>query len=279
MSIPREHHYLPQFYTARWATEGTMVRYARPAPDGSLHAKSVMPRAIGKQRDLYAFSTAANEAERQRLELEYFQPIDGRAAVALQKLDAGVPGSVTDKVGLVQFVISLMHRSPSRIKHLQAELSAKMIGTADFDPNNPKHQTMISDHINHLLSDLISSQNVVHLIAGMKVFRIEVQSRHKLLTGDIPLMLSQGLAHPLGFLMFPYAPNRVAIFAHDEGIARAFSSQDNDVLARALNDAVVRQAKEFVIAADDQSKRFVENRYLKDPEPVKGDGLLRWQAP
>ena len=79
--------------------------------------------------------------------------------------------------------------------------------------------------------------------------------------------------------MLPYSSNSLAIFAHDEQVAKAFSSQEHDVLAKGLNDAVVRQAQEFVIAADDRSKRFVENRFLKNPEPISGDGMMRWKVP
>lgn len=113
----------------------------------------------------------------------------------------------------------------------------------------------------------------------MKVFRIGVDAKHKLLTCDLPLMMSQGICQPQGFLMFPYAPNRVAIFAHDAKVAAAFSTQEPDVLVKGLNDAVVRQAREFVIAAGHGSKRFVENRFLKNCEPIPGDGLMRWKVP
>ncbi len=256
-----------------------MVRYVRPSPDGSLHAKKAVPRGIGKERDLYAFSAAATEEERQRLESQFFQLIDARAAVALQKLDKGERGSDQDRVGLVRFVISLMHRSPSRIQYLRQELRARMTGTADFDPGSPAHQSMVSDQINHLLADMISSPDIVQLVASMRIFRIDVRSRHRLLTCDLPLMLSQGIAQPHGFLMFPYAPDRVVILVHREDVAKAFSSQAPDALAKALNDAVVRQARECVIAADRKAARFIEKRFLRDPEPVGGDGLIRWQVP
>lgn len=238
-----------------------------------------MPRAIGKARDLYAYSTAATEEERQRLELRLFSPIDHRAAEALQKIDAGQPGSNIDKVGLVQFVLSLQYRSPSRIVDLRNELAERMTGIRDFDAQNTAHRTMIADQINDLIADLISSDNVVRLVANMKVFRIAVDSKRKLLTCDLPLMQSQGIAQPQGFLMFPYAPDRVAIFCPDKKVAAAFSTQDHDALVRALNDAVVKQAREFVIAADDSSRRFVENRFLKNPEPIPGDGMMRWVVP
>lgn len=256
-----------------------MVRYVRPRPDAPLHEKAVVPKAIGKARDLYAYSAGPTEEERQRLELQLFGPIDHRAAEALQKIDARIPGSNIDKVGLVQFVLSLQFRSPSRIAHMRSELAQRMIGVANFDSQDATDRTIIGDHVNDLLSEMISSENIIRLVAGMKVFRIDVDSRHKLLTCDLPLMMSQGIAQPQGFLMFPYSPHRVAIFAHDAKVAAAFSTQEPDALARGLNDAVVRQAREFVIAADPSSKRFVDNRFLQNPESIPGDGMMRWKVP
>lgn len=279
VSIPREHHFLPMFYTARWASGGSLVRYVRPTPNAPLHGKSVVPKAIGKARDLYAYSAGTTEEERQRLELQFFGPIDNRASEALQKIDAGQPGSLTEKVGLVQFVLSLQWRSPGRISDLRNELAGRMTGVANFDSNDPAHQKMIADNINDLLEEMISSKNIVPMVASMKVFRVDVVSKHKLLSCDLPVMMSQGIAQPQGFLMFPYSPHRVAIFAHDEKVAAAFSTQEPDVLAKGLNDAVVRQARQFVIAADPCSKRFVENRFLKNFEPIPGDGLMRWGVP
>jgi hypothetical protein len=279
VSIPREHHFLPKFYTARWASEGSMFRYVRPKPNAILHGKTVVPKAIGKARDLYAYSAGSTEEDRQRLELQLFGPIDHKAAEALKKIDAGQSGSNIDKVGLVQFVLSLQLRSPGRIADMRNELADQMTGVCDFDPHDPAHRTMIADQINDLLSELITSDNMIRLIANMKVFRIDVNSKHKLLTCDLPLMMSQGIAQPQGFLMFPYAPDRVAILAHDEKVASVFSTQEPDILVKGLNDAVVRQAREFVIAADDNSRCFVENRFLRNPEPIPGDGMMRWKVP
>jgi Protein of unknown function (DUF4238) len=279
VSIPREHHYLPKFYTARWAIGGSLVRYVRPTPFAPLHGKPVVPKAIGKARDLYAYSVGTTEEDRQRLELQFFGPIDNRASEALQKIEAGLPGSLTEKVGLVQFALSLHWRSPERISHLRSELAERMTGVADFDAQDTEHQTMIADHINDLLEQMISSEKMIRKVASMKVFRIDVNSKHDLLTCDLPVMMSQGIAQPQGFMMFPYSPHSVAIFAHDAKVAAAFSTQEPDVLAKGLNDAVVRQARQFVIAANPRSQRFIENRFLKNPEPISGDGLMRWKVP
>lgn len=109
-----------------------MVRYVRPRLNAPPHEKMVVPKAIGKARDLYAYSAGATEEKRQRLELELFGLIDHRAAEALQKIDAGQPGSKADKIGLVQFVLSLRLRSPSRISHLRDELSNRMRDVPNF---------------------------------------------------------------------------------------------------------------------------------------------------
>ncbi len=256
-----------------------MFRYVRPRPNASLHGKHVVPKAIGKAFDLYAYSAGATEQERQRLELSFFGPIDNQAAEALQKIDSGLAGSLTNKVGLVQFVLSLQWRSPERIMHLRNELAGRMTGVADFDAHSLAHQSMIADQINDLLSEMISSENIIRIVAGMKIFRIDVDSKHKLLTCDLPLMMSQGIAQQQGFLMFPYSPHRVVIFAHDVNVATAFSTQEPDALAKALNDAIVRQARRFVIASEPSSERFVDNRFLKYSEPIPGDGLIRWSVP
>ena len=85
-----------------------MVRYVRPRPDAPLHAKIVVPKAIGKARDLYAYSSASTELERQRLELQLFGPIDQRAAEAIKKIDASQFGSAKERVGLVQSLMSVV---------------------------------------------------------------------------------------------------------------------------------------------------------------------------
>lgn len=279
VSIPRDHHYLPQFYTARWATDGTVVRYSRPGPTAALYRRKAAPKAVGWSRDLYAYSQGATEEERQRLELKLFSPIDHRGGEALLKLDAGEPGSAIDKVGLVQLVLSLQHRSPSRIAHMRNDLIERMADVRSFDADNPRHRSMVADQINDLLLELIYSESIVGAVAKMKVFRIDVESKHSLLTCDLPLMMSNGIVQPQGFLMFPYSPKRVAILAHDARVAEAFSSQEPNVLAKSLNDAVVRQAREIVIAAEVHSKRFVDNRFLKNSEPITGDGMMRWEVP
>jgi hypothetical protein len=279
MSVPVDHHYLPQFYLSRWTRGGKLYRFVRPVPGRPVHQKKVSPRGTGYQTDLYAYSDGESPEHRQRLELDFFQRVDDRAAVALQKLDAGERGSAIDKAGLIQFVLSLMHRSPVRIQNLRDELSQRMSDVRDFDSRDPAHAAMISDHVNDLLSELCSSRDMVGFIYGMTVYRIETRGEGALLTCDMPLLLSQGLKREDGFIMFPYAPDKLAIFAQKERTAWAFSSQDGTALIHAINDSLALQARHVMIASNSSARGFIEQRFDPYAPPPPGDGLHRWVVP
>ncbi len=140
---------------------------------------------------------------------------------------------------------------------------------------------MIHDRVNDLLVDLISSDTVIPEIAGMKVFRVPVYSKRRLVTSDIPIMLSQGTRNRGAFIMLPYAPDRLIIFAREENVALAFSTQEHDVLVNGINDAIVRQAQQVIIATDEAERTFIEERFtpFAAPDGAGDDGLIRWIVP
>jgi Protein of unknown function (DUF4238) len=119
MSVPVDHHYLPQFYLLRWTRAGKLYRYVRPFTGWPVYQKKVSPRGTGYQPHLYTYSDGYSPEHKVRLELDFFRHVDDRASTALTKLDAGERGSAIDKAGLIQFVLSLIHRSPARIQHLR----------------------------------------------------------------------------------------------------------------------------------------------------------------
>lgn len=279
MSIPSDHHFLPQFYLKRWARGGKLYRYVRPREGKPVHQKRVSPAAIGYEKDLYAYSTGDTEAERQRLERDYFQKIDDRAASAFSKIENLAQGTAPEHMGLVQFLLSLLHRSPTRLALLREEMTKRMTDAPGFDPENPIHQARVRDSVNDLLTQLISSQETIPLILGMKVYHVPIRSKSRLITGDLPLMQSQGLKRADAFLMLPYGPDKLIILAHSADVALAFSTQEPDVLVTALNDAVVRQARQMVISSDEGCRAFVEARFDPFGSPVPGDGHIRWKAP
>lgn len=281
MSVPEKHHYLPVAYLSRWVRNGTLVRFVRPRGiDHDLHMKQVSPTAIAYQRDLYAIPTAENLADRQMLELNFYQKIDDRAAKALDLIDRDIKGTAADRMAFAQFVLSLPLRNPAQIEHVRNELRQRIGSLAEA----PFIEDHLTSNVNLLVAGLIESSSSVQQIASMKVFKICIDGAKKcLLTSDRPTMLSASLVGRDAFILFPYSPTRLIVLANDEKIARAFSSQDPDILVNAVNDAVVRQAQSVVIASDSDARDFVDERFLRhktsDSSSIDPNGMFRWKSP
>lgn len=74
MSIPRDHHYLPQFYLERWTTAGQLYRYVRPrGPEGRVDCRRKPPSAIAYERDLYHLPDIEDPTDSQGWSFVYFR--------------------------------------------------------------------------------------------------------------------------------------------------------------------------------------------------------------
>lgn len=279
MSIPRDHHFLPQWYLERWASQGTVVRYVRPrGPDGKLDCKRRSPKAVAYERDLYHLPDIDDPAESQRLELEFFQRIDDRAAVALHKADREERGTAADRIALSQFMVSLLHRSPSRLRAVRAELALRTDGAPYEGLEGEDFQRILKSTANRLLAMLVEAADGAAIVSKFKTFVVRTgRTRRTFLTSDRPISVSAQLVGPDAFMILPYAPNRLLILTHREEIARAFSTQDADVLVDGINAAVVDQSEEIVVAADTRSTAMIDRRFLRPRDGLVKDsiGLIR----
>ena len=283
MSIPRDHHYLPQFYIDRWARDGKVFRYVRPrGKDGPIDCKRKPPKAIAYQRDLYHQPDISDPIDSQSLELRFFQQIDDRAAKALQKLEQRQHGTGEDRIALAQFMISRLHRSPSRLNAMRAELAERTLGAPYENLEGEEFDSVLKSITNRLLAMLVESSDATSMIAKFKIFNIDVSGSSKtLLTSDRPIMVSAQLIAHDAFMMLPFGPFRLVLLTHKEAIARSFSSQNPDVLVAAVNQAVVEQSEDIVIAADTGATRMIERKFLRLNADQSRDsiGLIRRKSP
>lgn len=283
MSIPRDHHYLPKFYLERWATDGKLVRYVRPlGADGKLDCKWKSPKSIAYQENLYHLPDIQDPVESQHLELRFFQQIDDRAAKALQKLDASITGSWEDRVALAQFMISLLHRSPSRLAQIRAELEERTADAPYRDLDGDAFDNAVKATANRLLASLIESDSAVKIITEFKIFKVQVgDTKQRFITSDRPITVSTQLISPDAFMIMPYAPDRLVILAKHETIATSFSSQYADVLVTGINTAIVEQSADIIVANDKSATRMIDRLFLQ-PSPGRifdAIGLIRRDSP
>lgn len=283
MSLPRKHHYLPVFYLERWAREGQVFRYVRPlGATGPLNCQKKPPTAIAYRPHLYELPDVSDPVQRQELELRLFQRIDDRAAIALSKLDRLEQGTADDRIALSQFMISLLHRSPSRLKAMKAELAERTNGAPYDGLEGEEFNQVLISTTNRLLAMLVESPEGTAIVSKFRAFKIDVgDASRTLLTSDRPITVSAQLIAPDAFMILPYAPDRLVLLTHSEAIAQSFSTQNPDALVAGINQAVVEQSEDIVIAADKHAARMIDRLFLR-PQPsssLDSIGLIRRKSP
>src|SRR5271156_4351330 len=84
MSIPRDHHFVPQFYTKQWiGADNELCEFTRPYK--ALVDRRKSPAATGFKRDLYRIEGVSEEIC-QSIELGFMRLTDQGAHLILQKL-------------------------------------------------------------------------------------------------------------------------------------------------------------------------------------------------
>lgn len=282
MSEPTRHHYLPAFYLARWAQDGELWRFLRPrGPSYPVHVKPVTPAGIGYVPNLYAYPRLADPRDRQTIEADFLQVVDSKGAAAIEKVERNEPATPNDKGALVQFILSLLHRTPGRISFLQDELKRRL--AEDMDPEGLPEEFFRHAALD-VFTDLVASDVMISQLVRFPVFIITIgEHRHSLMTSDRPVMISDGLHHDGSFVMLPVSPRRLLILARDKRVPEAFARQDTGKLITAVNDAVVSQAEALAIGTKRGEWKFVENRLQRSTKALAGafgvDGVARWKAP
>lgn len=283
MSIPRKHHYLPQFYLERWARDGEVIRYVRPlGNDGPLDCRGKAPKGIAYERDLYQLPDIPDLAESQQIEMRFFQEVDDRAATALQRVDANTPLSLEDRTALARFMVSLLHRSPSRLGAIRRELLEKREGAPFRDLEGDELDRAVKAMSNRLLENLVGSDYGADLLTRLVPHPIIINGASKaLMTSDRPVSVSGQLVSSDAFMILPYGPDRMIVFTRKADVARSFATQDKNILVKGINGAVVEQAEDIIVAADRDAYRMVDRLFLRPQPGMTRDpvGLIRRKAP
>jgi hypothetical protein len=317
MSIPSKHHYLPKFFVDRWADgDGKVAEYRYPErvedagkspeyrPNRSLIIKRKWPSQTAYIPDLYANESKLDPVERQALEMVFMQKVDSHAADALADLEEHKRKSDDSALrsGWSRFLMSLMHRSPERVKHitakvreyeegaLTAELAAE-IGPRYAERRGPDDPETYEEWLTlqppltpdlrvRLLRLIIDSKRIGMALNNMH-WRVHVlpDLQYGFVTGDQPLLMSDGLGHSRSFVLTPISPTAYFVASNEEQVAEAFLCQNPKALQRSINEAVTRQSRHVIIARDDAQRAFVEKRFLKLAAPVGPSGYHTWEPP
>jgi hypothetical protein len=301
MSVPTDHHFLPKFFLKRWIDPQTnqVWEYRRPREKVIVLKKAAS--ATGKQKNLYTVEGLAVPELQEQVELKLMHPLDTLGAEAIEEMlrTGDRPKDKKHRDGWARFVMSVMHRSPERMRYFAArieqerdQLSQEM--TEEYARlRRPEDPETLREFLDQsalatssaraiLLRSMVDSPRIGEAIVQMKWRLLKLpQTRFGLLTGDDPVITSNGLGHKRSFILLPVSPDTIFAAANSATVIDAFAAQDPRALERGLNDAICRQADSLVIGSSNQQKRFVENRLGQNVDERK-NGLLErltWNAP
>jgi hypothetical protein len=303
MVEPKKHHYLPQFYQRRWAGEDRKVTaYQRYGSKLSILRKS--PKGVGYVEELYSIPSETDPAKRQRVESQFMRGLDNDAADALTFMEQqGAPRDPRRRLGWTRFITSLIHRAPRRLDHFRQRLAEEQnlmletLKTAYPQKRGPNDPATYEEYValNELrlagwshaefLQTMIDSEKIQSTIYNMFWNKIDLNRLNfPLLTGDLPLIRSNGLGIKGGFLILPISPSSFFIAANRTEVITSFTSQPAKRLGRALNDSIVRQSEIVIIAPNERQTDFINKRF-RVATKLEGDGErdkngdITWLAP
>lgn len=299
MSAPKKHHYVPEFYLKRWAGEDRKVSDYRRFNGGLVHRRR-FPSETGFEIELYSIRSHADPERRQIIEKRLMSQIDNGASRSLEYMEqAGQPPTDSERRNAwTRFLLSLIYRSPTQVEKLRQKIAANRDVVlesvanqyaelrSETDPDTfEEYLTRDDGRIDEesllpLMRNVIGSKRVGTALIQMtwSIMRFNLPT-HGFLTCDIPIMISNGLGHRDSFVMLLISPSTLFIAAARKEVINSFASQDARVLERAVNDAIVQQARQVVISRDNAQRRFIENRFLRSAPPTSGLGLHTWKHP
>lgn len=286
MSIPTDHHYLPQFYLQAWAASGKLVEFSRPFRDVVSTSRS--PKGTGFQPSLYSLPLEDDPHRREQIELGHMNLIDRGGAAAYRELIAGRVQELDDapRSAWALFVNSLLFRTPARLSWLDEQIRGAEFTFPEQERTDPESDSKgptgndLSVARMSLMIEMIGSRQLGQGICGMVWTVLALPSlKHGLLTSDDPIMMSNGMDRADSFLLLPLGPRHLFVAGATERAVWAFTSQLPRDLERAINSSIVEQAERIVIGHHSGHQRFVEARLGKVPRSPGVLGKTTWQCP
>lgn len=225
-----DHHYVPQFYTRRWADSSGKVLCYKRVPSGCIVFKGVMPKGTGFEPDLYATPPAIfwENHDEQVIETEFFSRIDNDAALVLEQIHTDA-SSLTNhgRTAWSLFMNSMLHRHrddilerDAKAPELALEVKAQFLtactskdrkciedALADVDLNQLARTTHRTQMVRAIRDPL-----VLNAMKSMFWEVITVKPDIPLITTDRPVLVNLGQERPgLELITMPLSPTKLFV--------------------------------------------------------------------
>lgn len=290
------HHYLPEFYLKRWASNCKLVEFSRQYKD-VVKPRYCSPRATGFV-NANEFLADLPLVEKAFYEEKFFSPVDSRAADVLTKMESDVRRfTAEERTAWAQFVMTLVFRHPSYIQHIQARLHENILVVT---PNSEKawrrrrekddpHRLVdkirqelernseeLSRHSLELANAMMASQRIgthlVNMIWGQTPIHPLAPG---LFTSDRPVYWHGALEEDDCHIIMPVGPKRIFWAVNKPEMSDMIRWVHNEAMVRFMNEQVTRRSLKYVYAMGDREQPYLQEFMGVDPEETVIDLFLK----
>jgi hypothetical protein len=278
--LSENNHYLPIFYQRRWGTRADkrVCVYSRPYKASCKIWKH--PAGVGYQTDLYTVSNV-DAAAATYLEKQFFLVTDDLAAKALSVIECGQwqPMNTTTRSAWTRFIMSLLHRNPEQVAKSLAVVSQyvsllkSQYEKLYYEKKDANHPATFDEFWQDILPEIvgrtwirlvqttIDSKTVGAHFNNLFWRVVEFKSKSTLMTGDRPIIMTNGMVKPDSHLVIPIGPRKLFVAAPNLDLVNSLAGQNADEVVEFVNDRVVRQAHRFCISSEDRYLQFFDDRF------------------
>jgi hypothetical protein len=272
----RKHHFIPAFYTSRWAVdEGRLIEWSRPYRN-IIKFRPKHPNATAFEHDLYSFNGLHPEL-RQWVEDEFLAETDDLASKALEEILAGRMAALNLKLRSAwsRFLYTLRFRHPDPLLEMREVVkriwdTRRALPQAEYEtirkPGDPltseEYLANISAemharaHVN-LLQGVLDNPKLGVRINNMRWCVYDLSRWGRLLTSDWPVDLSLGAPRPT--ILLPLSPTSLFVAADEIAHLGEIQRSDPCKLITEVNKYVVSHARTYVFSEDTSQERFIRN--------------------
>jgi hypothetical protein len=292
MKDPKKHHYIPVFYLKSWAGDDQrLVEFSRVGPKKKLYRRRCFPTQTGFREHLYTLEDVSEET-RSWFESVFLQYVDDLSAKAMRQFLCGADGQITVHLrdAWSRFIMSTIHRNPEKISEISRvfregydQITHDLENRYDalrFPTDPPDYQAYLASRKPgtqeiaraNLLKKLMDSEFIGTSLNKMEwsVWGFE-HTQRTLMTSDRPIVIPKGLAHDDSYVGIAISPRHMFVACNNPSLfATIRRTTGDEKLVGIHNDAVARQAADYVYAVDYSQATFVNNRLGLQPPQFLG---------
>lgn len=265
-----------------------MCEFSRPFD--VVKPRRTSPKGTGYVPGGYALDDVAPD-QVNRLEEQFYKPVDTRAADALALIESGiVNGDWPPRLreAWTRFVFSLLLRMPEDMAILEASYTRELACLTEQQerdyaarrlPGWPRTMAAALAALNivevagqskELATRLMQNARVSEKISAMHWASIDTSSAaRRLLTSDRPVQLNGQLGDEGTILTLPVGPDRLFVAGWSAPQVEAIRERGADRLVSRSNQVVSQAANEFVYGVDDSMLEFVRQHFRRGrPKPL-----------